>query len=88
MSTADWQSTLERLEHDLTATDATPWHPDPELGPLPPHLEDRARALEARPRTRIAAIEAELATVRAQLQATRRIPRPHADIAAYLERDA
>lgn len=86
MSSA-WATALERMEQDLAVPDAAPWRPDPDLGPLPPHLEGRARALAARQRARISEVAAELEAVRGQLQATRRIPQPHADTAAYIDRD-
>lgn len=87
MSTADWTVVLERMERDLASPDAAPWHPDPDLGPLPAELEGRARTVAARQRARIAELAAELEAVRAQLQAARRIPRPHTDVAAYIDRD-
>lgn len=87
MSTADWTAALDRMEHDLAVPDAAPWSPDQTLGPLPPHLEGRARAVAARQRVRIAEVAAELEAVRAQLQAARRIPQPHSDVAAYLDRN-
>ncbi len=87
MNTDAWTAQLDRFERDLECPDATPWHPDPALGPLPAHLLDRARSIAARQLERTAQLRGELASTRAQLDAARLIPGRRTDAAAYVERD-
>ncbi|CAI9389179.1 hypothetical protein [Microbacterium sp. T2.11-28] len=87
MSASDWSAELDRFERDLESPEPGPWAPCPSLGPLPPHLVERARSIAARQLARTAHLRGELAAVRAQLDAARLIPGTRTDDAAYVERD-
>ena len=89
-----WDAQLDLFERDLESADGTMWAPDPTLGPLPPHLVERAREIAARQlqrtaqlRADMAAVHDELGTVQSQLDAARLIPGRRPDTAAYVDCD-
>lgn len=91
---SSWDAQLDLFERDLDSADGAGWTPDPTLGPLPPHLVERARSIAARQLLRTAQLRAEMAAVRdelgavqAQLDAARLIPGRRADAAAYVDCD-
>lgn len=83
-----WADLLDGLEAELMGdpAGALPWHPPAGLGPLPAHLEDRARTVVRAQADRSRQLRAELDTVRGHLDALDRIPQRHPD-AVYLDLD-
>lgn len=87
--TADggWSALLDRLEADIDAGGTAPWRPEPTPAPLPPELADRARRILARQQRRLATLRADLAATRAHLDALALIPAERTDAAAYIDRE-
>lgn len=83
-----WADLLDRLEAELIGdpTGALPWNPPAGLGPLPAHLQNRARAVVRAQADRSRQLRTELDTVRGHLDALDRIPQQHPD-AVYLDVD-
>ncbi|WP_146752007.1 hypothetical protein [Microbacterium sp. SMR1] len=83
-----WSDLLDGLEAELAAdtSPAQPWHAPANLGPIPAHLEDRARAILRAQADRARALHAEQDALRGHLDALDRIPQSQPD-AVYLDVD-
>ncbi|MFS0713211.1 hypothetical protein ABC195_04960 [Microbacterium sp. 2P01SA-2] len=83
-----WADLLDGLEAELTGDPAgdLPWHPPAGLGPLPEHLEDRARTILRAQTSRARQLRTELDTLRGHLGALDRIPQSLPE-AVYLDID-
>jgi hypothetical protein len=83
---AAWDALLTRFEEDLAGSAAAgPWTPPD--APLPAECADRARALVTRQQERMRQLRDELADVRVQLGALRRVPPVRGDAPALLDLD-
>ncbi|PJJ73294.1 hypothetical protein CLV46_2880 [Diaminobutyricimonas aerilata] len=72
-----WAEVLDLLEADARdelSAEAADWHPPADLGPLPPELIDRARAVLALQRARAADLAGRRSSVAAELAAVRAVP--------------
>ncbi len=86
MPDAGWAAVLDDLEKRLTLGEHTGWVPPTGLGPLPPELQPRARALLAAQQDAMRHAEAELDRLGRELTALRRPPGTRAtDGAAYID---
>lgn len=88
---AAWLSALAEMEAVAGASgDGTwapsAWSPDPDLGPLPPELEERAREVQAKQKSAIARVLEARRTVIKHLAALKSVPpAKDSDRAVYLD---
>ena len=80
-----WDAQLDLFERDLESADGTMWAPDPTLGPLPPHLVERAREIAARQLQRTAQLRADMAAVHDELGTLTHFVGVQADVTARVE---
>jgi hypothetical protein len=87
-----WEEVLDGFERDLQAADDLSqeyagWAPPVDLGPIPAHLEDRARTVLDRQLRALATLEPQVAAARYQVESNRRPVRPAARLAASVYLD-
>jgi hypothetical protein len=76
-SEGSWPDTLDQLERALRDPDASGWTPPENLGPIPPELEDRARALLQAQRDAIEAMSEQREQIGRHLSAVKSVPSAH-----------
>lgn len=86
--TAEWDEFLKRLERQLRESEPTVAEWQPPAADLPAHLAERVRVLVRAQQERMQRTRAELADIRAHLDALRHVRGTAADAApAYLDVD-
>jgi hypothetical protein len=72
-----WAEVLDHLERELRHPDASGWTPPENLGPIPPELEGRARALLDAQRDAVEAMSEQREQIGRHLSAVRSVPSAH-----------
>jgi hypothetical protein len=72
-----WSDALDELEYRLRHPDVSDWTPPENLGPIPPELEERARALLDAQREALDAMNAQREEIGRHLSAVKSVPSAH-----------